>query len=182
MGRYTSGEGFPQTGEETPVFTGQFTFSAQEGDTLVMAVQFLTDNTSLGALPNITFYGEIHAYNTVYIAPAVSAALPAGVFLAAALVLLGLFLYQLWNRRKGWYLLLLALAALAFCLDSTVSYALSALSLLQKPIVIWLINFLAALPLMWLLWYNLAGKLRKYLVLIPAAGTAAVIVAYYALA
>ena len=143
-------------------------FSIGRAEELTIAVRFLAEPFSLSALPTLSVYTELHTLSSQWTAPTASSALSSGVFLAAALFLAGLFLFQLYYKRANWGFLLLALLALSFCLKNTVSYSIYIIWMLQIPVVLWSIQVFPALIILWLLWYHTQGKLRRLGWLLPA--------------
>lgn len=77
-------------------------FSIGSAKELTIAVRFLSEPFSLSALPTLSLYTELHAYSSQWTASTASSALPAGIFLAAALFLAGLFLFQLYYKKANW--------------------------------------------------------------------------------
>lgn len=157
--RFNEGDGTfaPATGQGTN--GGLFTLGL--ASELTIAVRFLTENASVGALPSLELFMDGPAYYSQWMAPAARSALPAGVFLAAALFLAGLFLFQLYHKGADWGLLLLSLLALAFGLQNTVAYGVYAIWFLRAPVVTWAIQILPTLLILWLLWYHTSGKVRR---------------------
>lgn len=146
-------------------------FSIGSAKELTIAVRFLSEPFSLSALPTLSLYTELHAYSSQWTASTASSALPAGIFLAAALFLAGLFLFQLYYKKANWGGLLLALLALSFCLQNTVSYSVYVIWMLRIPVVLWGIQVFPALIILWLLWYHTQGKLRRLGWLLPVLGS-----------
>lgn len=98
-------------------------------------------------------------------------ALPAGVLLAAALFLVGLFFFQLYHGKADASLLPLSLLALSFGPERAVSYSAYAIWFLQSPLVLVGLQMLPLVLSLWVLWYHLAGRVRKWGILLPALGT-----------
>ena len=152
-------------GESGPAsLSGYCTLRQAAGGELTLAVRFSQAGAepSLAALPALTLYAEAAAFVYQGVAAGAEAALPAGVFLAAALFLLALFLFQMWKDRTDWALLLLALAFLFLCLEQTVTYALFTVVYFQTPAVLWLTQIAPTLSLLWLLWYHTGERVRKF--------------------
>lgn len=165
--RFRGAEGFSDPVPESGSSYGLVPLMDAGGKCLTVAVQFLQDNPRLGALPYLTIYGELLTYTYQGVTAGAAAALPAGAFLAAALFLMGLFLYLLWKGRTNWGLLFLAGSNLAFCLEQTVTYALYTAVYLQTPVAIWFTQILPSLFLLWMLWYRTSGRVRRYGWLLP---------------
>lgn len=147
---------------------GSGIYSLGEDKELTLAVRFLSEPFSLSSLPTIQLYTELHAYYSQWMSMTASKALPAGVYLATALFMAGLFLFQLYHRNTDFGFLLLALLALTFCLGSTISYSVYVIWLLQIAVVLWGIQVLPCLIILWLLWYYTSGTMRRYGWLLPA--------------
>lgn len=161
--RFGQDGSFSAPAAEKGTSTGFVMLSGAEGRTLTMAVQFLGGTAKISALPQLSLYRSVGDYNSQALSAAASAALPAGVFLAAALLLLGLFLLRLWKERAEWGLLLLAGSALSLCLNRTVVYSLKASEFLQTPAVIWFTHqVLPTLFLLWTLWLHFSGRAKKF--------------------
>ena len=127
-GRFTPGTGFPDPADAVPSSDGLFTLSDAVGREVTLAVQFLTAEPSLSAMPQMACYDQIAGYNSQSLSAAAKAALPAGAFLAVGVILINIFLLLLWHNHADWSILLLAVAALAFCLSRTVAYSLNTVS------------------------------------------------------
>jgi len=163
---------FPEpTGQ--PAGGGLVTLGAAK--TLTLAVQFLTPEAALELLPSVTVYPESMAYQSVHLTAGAKAALPAGLFLAAALALTVLFLCQLYQKKYNGDVLLLALAALSFCLLDTLPFGIYVVWFLQTPFVTYTLRLLPTLMILWILWYRWEGKLRRFGWLLPLACTLAVV-------
>jgi len=142
---------------------------------LTVAVRFLTENTSVSSLPSVEIFFEGHAYYSQWMSAAAESALPAGVFLAATLLLTGLFLFQLYDQKCNWEALLLALVALTFCLLNTVPYGVYVIWFLQTPLLTFTLRLLPTLMILWILWHHSTGKMRRFGWLLPLLCTAGVI-------
>jgi len=153
---------------------GLFTLGAAK--TLTLAVQFLSAEPSVKLLPTVTVYPELYAYQSISLTSGARAALPAGVYLTAALALMLLFLLQLYHHSYNPDVLLLSLAALAFCLLKTLTYGIYVVWFLQTPFVTYTLRLLPTLMLLWILWYRWNGKLHRFGWLLPLLCTLAVAV------
>lgn len=100
-----------------------------------------------------------------------AAILSDGKLLAAALFLAGLFFFQLYHGKADASLLPLSLLALSFGLERTVSYSAYAIWFLQSPLVLVGLQMLPLVLSLWVLWYHLAGRVRKWGILLPAFGS-----------
>jgi len=149
-------------------------FSMGAARTLTLAVQLPGSEGTVAMLPTVTLYPELYAYQSVWLSEGAGAALPAGIFLAVSLALLLLFLFQLHGGKCNVDVLLLALAALAFCLLRTLPYGIYVVWFLQTPLVSYTLRLLPTLMLLWILWYRWEGKLRRCGWLLPLLCTAAV--------
>ena len=173
--RFAAGAGFPAPAPETGGLGGLVSLGDASGRRLTLAVQFLQEEPRVGALPSLSLYREIMDYLYQGVASGAAAGLPAGVFLAAALFLLGLFLFLLWKGRADWGLLFLTASALAFCLRETTTYSIYAVAELQAPAIAWATHCIPALPLLGLLWYRSTGRARRYGWPLPLGAAAAVL-------
>ncbi len=151
--------------------SGLFTLGAAQE--LTIAVRFLAPDASLRALPSVTIYPEQYAYSTIYLTEGAKAALPAGVFLAAAMALVLLFLFQLYNKKSNPDVLLLALVSLSFCLSETITFGIYVVWFLKTPFVTYVLRLLPTLMILWILWYRCRGKVRRYGWLYPLIWTLA---------
>lgn len=142
-------------------------FTLGTASALTLAVRFLGENTSVSALPSVEIFSSAPAYYSQWMAPTAESALPAGMFLAAAILLAGLFLLRLYDGAANRSYLLLSLLALSFGLLQTVSYSASVIWFLQSPLVIWSIQVLPTIIILWLLWYHTTGGLRRFGWLLP---------------
>lgn len=177
-GRFTEGSGFSEPTGTGDASTAVCTLDGAAGRTLTVAVQFLTAEPSLAAMPQIVLYDHVSGYDSQALSAAADAALPAGVFLAAAIFLMALFLLLLWRVEADWGLLLLALCSLAFCLSRTVTYSLNSIDILNTPVFAILAQNLPTLPLLWVLWIRLSGRLRLACLAVPLASTLAAAVLF----
>lgn len=169
--RFTGDAGFSAPAAEKGTSTGLVMLHEAGDKTLTMAVQFVGGAAQISALPQLTLYGSVGDYNSQALSAAASAALPAGVLLAIALFLAGLFLFRLWKERAEWGLLLLAGSAMGLCLNRTAVYSLYAAALLRTPAVLWLTQVLPALFLLWLLWLHTSGRAKRFGWALPLAAS-----------
>ena len=155
-----------------PSGSGVFTIGAAKE--LTLAVRFLTPEASISMLPSATIYPESYTYNSVYLTEGAKAALPAGVYLTAALALAILLLFQLYLQKWNGDVLLLALVALSFSLLNTLPYGVYVVSFLQTPFVSYILRLLPTLMLLWILWYRWDGNAHRFGWLLPLVFTVAV--------
>jgi len=156
--------------------TGGGIVSLGAAKTLTLAVQFVSPGASVDRLPSVTVYPEMYAYHTVYLTEGAKAALPAGLFLGAALALILLFLFQLYDQKCDPDVLLLALVAVSFCLLNTLPYGIYVVWFLNTPFVTYTLRLLPTLMLLWILWYRCTGKVRRVGWLLPLLCSLAVAV------
>lgn len=143
---------------------------------LTLALSCPEGQISLRQLPTLVLYPDLISYQSQAVAATVQNALPVGVLLAAALFLAGLFLFQLYHSNTDMSLLLLSLLALSFALERTVPYSTYTVRFLQSPLVLMGLQMLPPVLIFWVLWYHLAGRMRKWGLILPvlcSLGTAA---------
>lgn len=174
-GRFTPGAGFPDPADTAPSSDGLFTLGDAVGREVTLAVQFLTAEPSLSALPQMACYDQLAGYNSQALSAAADAALPAGAFLAVGTILLGIFLLLLWHNHADWSILLLAVAALAFCLSRTVTYSLNAVPQQDALVFQAMAQNLPTLPILWICWIHLTKPLRRVTLVLPLAATVAMV-------
>lgn len=143
---------------------------------LTLALSCPEGQISLRQLPTLVLYPDLISYQSQAVAATVQNALPVGVLLAAALFLAGLFLFQLYHSNTDMSLLLLSLLALSFALERTVPYSTYTVRFLQSPLVLMGLQMLPPVLIFWVLWYHLAGRMRKWGILLPALGTLSMVV------
>ena len=167
--RYHPQEGRFDTGGQPAMYSDIITLgSAQE---LTLALSYPRGMASIRQLPSLVLYPDLTAYQSQAMASTAQNALPAGVLLAAALFLAGLFFFQLYHGKADASLLPLSLLALSFGLERTVSYSAYAIWFLQSPLVLVGLQMLPLVLSLWVLWYHLAGRVRKWGILLPAFGS-----------
>lgn len=167
--RYHPQEGRFDTGGQPAMYSDIITLgSAQE---LTLVLFYPGGMASIRQLPSLVLYPDLTAYQSQAMASTAQDALPAGVLLAAALFLAGLFFFQLYHGKADASLLPLSLLALSFGLERTVSYSAYAIWFLQSPLVLVGLQMLPLVLSLWVLWYHLAGRVRKWGVLLPAFGS-----------
>lgn len=142
--------------------------SAQE---LTLVLSYPGGMASIRQLPSLVLYPNLTAYQSQAMASTAQDALPAGVLLAAALFLVGLFFFQLYHGKADASLLPLSLLALSFGPERAVSYSAYDIWFLQSPLVLVGLQMLPLVLSLWVLWYHLAGRVRKWGILLPALGT-----------
>jgi len=142
---------------------------------LTIAVRFRSPEVTLRSLPSVTIYPEQYAYSTIHLTDGARAALPAGVYLTAALALALLFLVQMYHKKGNPDVLLLALVSLSFCLLETVTYGVYVVWFLQTPFVTYALRLLPTLMLLWILWYRCRGKAHRFGWLYPLTWTLAAV-------
>ena len=131
---------------------------------ITLAVKFTGGKASVATLPSVEIFIDAPSYYSQWMAPTAEAALPAGIFLGAALLLALLFLIGLYYEKTNWSWLLLALTS---GLLQTVTYSSSVIWFLQSPVLIWGIQVLPAIIVLWVLWYHTDGLVRKFGWLLP---------------
>ena len=92
------------------------------------------------------------------------------------LLLAGLFLLQLWAGRRDMDMVFLA-AALAFAMGESFQYSHYVLAVLKLAGLLWFVNSLPVLALLWLLWQHTSGVRRRWGRLLPVPVTAAFLLA-----
>lgn len=167
--RYHPQEGRFDTGGQPAMYSDIITLgSAQE---LTLVLSYPGGMASIRQLPSLVLYPDLTAYQSQAMASTAQDALPAGVLLAAALFLAGLFFFQLYHGKADASLLPLSLLALSFGLERTVSYGAYGIWFLQSPLVLVGLQMLPLALSLWALWYHLAGRVRKWGILLPAFGS-----------
>lgn len=167
--RYHPQEGRFDTGNQPAMYSDIITLgSAQE---LTLVLSYPGGMASIRQLPSLVLYPDLTAYQSQAMASTAQDALPAGVLLAAALFLAGLFFFQLYHGKADASLLPLSLLALSFGLERTVSYGAYGIWFLQSPLVLVGLQMLPLALSLWALWYHLAGRVRKWGILLPAFGS-----------
>lgn len=174
-GRFTPETGFSSPADAMPSSDGLFTLGDAVGREVTLAVQFLTAEPSLSALPQMACYDQIAGYNSQSLSAAAKAALPAGAFLAVGVILINIFLLLLWHNHADWSILLLAVAALAFCLSRTVAYSLNTVSRQEVLVFQAMAQNLPTLPILWIYWIHLTKPLRRVTLVLPLAATVAMV-------
>ena len=140
---------------------------------LTIAVRFRSPEVTLRSLPSVTIYPEQYAYSTIHLTDGAKAALPAGVYLTAALALALLFLVQVYHKKGNPDVLLLVLVSLSFCLLETVTFGIYVVWFLKTPFVTYTLWLLPTLMLLWILWYRCRGKAHRFGWLYPLIWTLA---------
>ena len=172
--RYHPQEGRFDTGGQPAMYSDIITLgSAQE---LTLALSYPGGMASIRQLPSLALYSDLTSYQSQAMAATAQDALPAGVLLAAALFLAGLFFFQLYHNKADISLLLLSLLALSFGLERTVSYGAYGIWFLQSPLVLVGLQMLPLALSLWALWYHLAGRVRKWGILLPSLGSLSMII------
>lgn len=172
--RYHPQEGRFDTGGQPAMYSDIITLgSAQE---LTLVLSYPGGMASIRQLPSLALYSDLTSYQSQAMAATAQDALPAGVLLAAALFLAGLFFFQLYHNKADISLLLLSLLALSFGLERTVSYGAYGIWFLQSPLVLVGLQMLPLALSLWALWYHLAGRVRKWGVLLPSLGSLSMII------
>lgn len=176
-GRFAAGEGFSQPPPAQSASSGRFDLNAASGRELTLAVQFLGESANLSAISSLVLYCDSLYYDSQLYTAAAAAALPAGVFLAVGLLLIALFLVQLWRGRRDLDAVVLSVALLAFALGETFKYSHYVLAVLQLARLLSFVNSLPVLALLWLLWQHTSGVRRRWGLLLPALVTGAFLLA-----
>ena len=176
--RYHPQEGRFNAGNQPAMYPAMYSDiitlgSAQE---LTLVLSYPGGMASIRQLPSLVLYPNLTAYQSQAMASTAQDALPAGVLLAAALFLAGLFFFQLYHGKADASLLPLSLLALSFGLERTVSYSAYAIWFLQSPLVLVGLQMLPLVLSLWVLWYHLAGRVRKWGILLPAFGSLSMVV------
>lgn len=171
--RYHPQEGCFDAGNQPAMYPAMYSDiitlgSAQE---LTLVLSYPGGMASIRQLPSLVLYPNLTAYQSQAMASTAQDALPAGVLLAAALFLVGLFFFQLYHGKADASLLPLSLLALSFGPERAVSYSAYAIWFLQSPLVLVGLQMLPLVLSLWVLWYHLAGRVRKWGILLPALGT-----------
>ena len=171
--RYHPQEGRFDAGNQPAVYPTMYSDiitlgSAQE---LTLVLSYPGGMASIRQLPSLVLYPNLTAYQSQAMASTAQDALPAGVLLAAALFLVGLFFFQLYHGKADASLLPLSLLALSFGPERAVSYSAYDIWFLQSPLVLVGLQMLPLVLSLWVLWYHLAGRVRKWGILLPALGT-----------
>ena len=177
-GRYADGR-FDSTGYKKTSATGQLRVDLTQSAILTMAVQFQGSEKRLSRMPKLTLYPDSIHYLSQNTGPIAGDALPAGVYFAAAALLLGLFLLGLWKKRSDPGLIILAFCALSMSFDHTASYSYGVMELLNSPAATWLCMILPQAAMLWMLWYRLSKKWRVALLAVPGLTTAAVLTLFF---
>lgn len=171
--RYHPQEGRFDAGNQPAMYPAMYSDiitlgSAQE---LTLVLSYPGGMASIRQLPSLVLYPNLTAYQSQAMASTAQDALPAGVLLAAALFLVGLFFFQLYHGKADASLLPLSLLALSFGPERAVSYSAYDIWFLQSPLVLVGLQMLPLVLSLWVLWYHLAGRVRKWGILLPALGT-----------
>ena len=177
-GRYSDGQ-FDSTGYKKTSATGQLRVDLTQSAQLTMAVQFQGSENRLSRMPKLTLYPDSIHYLSQNTGPIAGDALPAGIYFAAAALLLGLFLLGLWKKRSDPGLIILAFCALSMSFDHTASYSYGIIDLLKSPSATWLCTILPQVTMVWMLWYRLSKKWRLVLLALPGLTTAAVLTLFF---
>lgn len=174
-GRFDPEQGFPKDDHPTlssKNLDGLWTIHYWDNSHLTVAVQFLSAQPSLNALPRITLSSPFFSYQSEQVTPDFLSALFAGLFLAAGGILLFVFLLMLWLGFTDCSILLLAVTALALCIQR-LAFCSNLIVFPASPELMLLAKNLTSLPLMWLLWLKLSsGLLKKLMFLMVLASTA----------
>lgn len=176
-GRFDEGKGFSQPPPESAASGGRFDLNAASDRELTLAVQFLGENANINAIPSVTLYSEPLFYDSWRYTAAASAALPAGIFLTVGLLLIALFLIQLWSGQRDIDVVFLAVASLAFAMGESFKYSHYILAVLKLVRLMWFANSLPVLALLWLLWQHTTGVRRRWGWLLPGLTTGAFLLA-----
>ena len=178
-GRYADGH-FDSTGYIKASATGQLRVDLTQSAQLTMVVQFQGSENRLSRMPKLTLYPDSIHYLSQNTGPIAGDALPAGIYFAAAALLLSLFLLGLWKKRSDPGLIILAFCALSMSFDHTASYSYGVMELLKSPAATWLCTILPQAAMIWMLWYRLSKKWRLVLLAVPGLTTAAVLTLFFA--
>lgn len=148
---------------------GIYTFRCGAGSRLTIAVQFLTVPPSMENLPSVTLYDGVADYDSQNVHLGAFSSLLIGLFLTIAFLMLAIFLMQLWRGAPEWGSLLLAVTALAICLNRTILYADIMRNTLKDPGLYLIVRHVPLLAVLLLLWQHLEGRAKKILA-VPALG------------
>ena len=148
---------------------GIYTFRCGAGSRLTIAVQFLTVPPSVENLPSVTLYDGVADYDSQNVHLGAFSSLLIGLFLTIAFLMLAIFLMQLWRGAPEWGSLLLAVTALAICLNRTILYADIMRNTLKDPGLYLIVRHVPLLAVLLLLWQHLEGRAKKILA-VPALG------------
>ena len=172
-GRYEDGRFSPAAYNRSGA-SGQFALHPSDKNArLTMIVQFQGNEKRLNRIPKLTLYSDTIHYLSQYTAPVAKDALPAGIYFAISLIVMGLFFVGFRKGQKDFGLILIALCSLSMAINYTTSYSLNAAVAIQSPTITW---FCTAFPLAamgWMLWYHLKRKARLCTLPILGLGTAA---------
>ncbi len=177
-GRYADGR-FDSTAYKKTSASGQLRVDLTQSAILTMAVQFQGSESRLSRMPKLTLYPDSIHYLSQNTGPIAGDALPAGVYFAAAALLLGLFLLGLWKKKTDPGLIILAFCALSMSFDHTASYSYGIMELLKSPSATWFCMILPQAAMIWMLWYRLSKKWRLVLLAVPGLTTAAVLTLFF---
>ncbi len=174
-GRYADGR-FSSAAYVRSGASGQFVVHpSEENERLTMIVQFQGAENRLSRLPKLTWYPQVIYYLSQYTGPVAADALPAGIYLAIALIVMGLFFIGSWKQQKDIGLILLAICSLSTAITYTASFSLSIAVILQSPTVTWFCDTLSLAAMGWMLWYRLRSRGRLFTLPFPALGTGAML-------
>ena len=177
-GRYADGH-FDSTGYKKASASGQLRMDLTQSARLTMAVQFQGSENRLSRMPKLTLYPDSIHYLSQHTGPIAGDALPAGVYFAATVLLLGLFLLGLWKKRSDPGLIILAFCALSMSFDHTASYSYGVMELLNSPAATWFCMILPQIAMIWMLWYRLFPKWRIVMLAVPGLTTVAVLTLFF---
>lgn len=159
-GRYLDGQFSPAAYARSGA-SGQFVLHPlAENDRLTMIVQFQGTENRLSRLPKLTWYPQVIYYLSQYTGPVAADALPAGIYLTIALIVMGLFFIGSWKQKKDLGLILIALWSLSTAITYTASFSLGIAVILQSPTVTWFCDAAPLAAMGWMLWYRLGKKAR----------------------
>lgn len=160
--------------------SGQFGLRISEDSRLTMVVQFQGSENRLSRMPKLTFYPSTPHYISQYTGSTAQNAIPAGIYFAIAVVVMGLYFISLYKGSDSTGLILLAVCALAMSLTQTTAFSINVSAPFNTPGVTWLCSVLPQAAMVWMLWYRLRRSLRLILLVLPSLITAAILVLFVA--
>ncbi|MBQ9545398.1 MAG: GHKL domain-containing protein [Clostridia bacterium] len=177
-GRYAEGK-FDSSEYKKTSASGQLRIDLTESSQLTMIVQFTGGENRLSRMPKLTLYPDTINYLSQFTGPIAGDALPAGVYFAAAVLLLGLFLLGLWKKRSDPGLIILAFCALSVAFGHTASYSYGVIELVRSPTATWFCTILPQTAMIWMLWYRLSKKCRIVFLAVSGLTTAAALTLFF---
>ena len=174
-GRYADGQ-FSDTAYDRSGASGQFVLhSSEETIHLTMIVQFQGEENRLSRMPRLTLYSDAVYYLSQTAGPVAEDALPAGIYFAVSLMIVGLFFVGFWKGKKDFGLILIALCSLSMAITYTSSFSLNAAVIMQSPTVTWFCTAFPMAAMGWMLWYRLRKKARFCVLPFLTPGTGAML-------